>query len=566
MRTRGILSGLRNRSSNFDDIDPDEIFLDSQNLPAFNTHQFEGKIEKPISKNTVLTLGLVFFLVLLVFLSRIFYLEVWMGDYYYTWSQQNHLRHVPIFADRGVITDRRGENLASNVMALTTSEYSARKYSDRSGLSHLLGYVKYPARDQAGFFYKQETGGVDGVEKFFNADLMGDNGTRIIEVNARGGVESKSVISPPQSGKNLELSIDARVQEKLHELIDSTAREAGFNAGAGIIMDIHNGELIALVSHPEYESQILSDGADREQIEKYVNDASRPFLNRVSNGLYIPGSIVKPFVAIAALSEDIISPEKEILSTGSISIPNPYDPEKKSVFTDWKAHGYVNMREALAVSSNVYFYEIGGGFESQKGLGIGRIEKYFRLFGLGSSIGDNFLSGEAGTIPNPEWKKRNFDGEEWRIGDTYNTAIGQYGTQVTPIQVVRAVAAVANGGMMINPSIIKLNSRYASGNSTGVPSAHFKVVRDGMREAVLYGTGKGLDIPETAVAAKTGTAEIGLSKKYVNSWVIGFYPYQAPKYAFVVIMEKGPKENLIGGAYVMRQMFEWMSINTPEYL
>ena len=131
-----------------------------------------------------------------------------------------------------------------------------------------------------------------------------------------------------------------------------------------------------------------------------------------------PGSIVKPYVAIAALEEKVIDPEKEILSTGSISVPNPYDPTRKTVFMDWKAHGLVDMRRAIAVSSNVYFYEVGGGFEGQPGLGIARLNKYFRMFGLGKSVDGGLFDGPAGTVPSPEWKERVFPGDPWRIGDT----------------------------------------------------------------------------------------------------------------------------------------------------
>ena len=153
------------------------------------------------------------------------------------------------------------------------------------------------------------------------------------------------------------------------------------------MMDIHTGEIWSMASYPEYSSQVLSDGAPREKISFYTNNKDKPFLNRVVSGLYPPGSTVKPYLALAALNERVIEPETQILSTGSISIPNPYFPDKESVFVDWKAHGLVDMREAIAVSSNVYFYEIGGGYEEQKGLGIKNIEKYMRIFGFGEKTG-----------------------------------------------------------------------------------------------------------------------------------------------------------------------------------
>lgn len=271
-------------------------------------------------------------------------------------------------------------------------------------------------------------------------------------------------------------------------------------------------------------------------------------------------------MSIAALNEGIITPEKQILSTGSISIQNPYNPQLKAVFNDWKAHGWVDMRRAIAVSSDVYFYEIGGGYEGQKGMGISNIEKYSRMFGFGSVTGIDLADEKIGTIPNPEWKAKMFKGEDWRIGDTYHTVIGQYGFQVTLVQAVRSIAAIANGGTLLTPHLLKEPHQEYATSQIPISDDKFKVGREGMRDAVLGGTVVGLNVPYVEVAGKTGTAEIDAGKKYVNSWVVGFFPYENPKYAFAVVMERGPHANTVGGVFVMRQMFDWMHVNTPEYL
>jgi len=330
-------------------------------------------------------------------------------------------------------------------------------------------------------------------------------------------------------------------------------------------MDVNSGEILALASFPEYSSTILSEGDDRSAIRRFQNDYRKPFLNRAVSGLYTPGSIVKPFIAIAALNEKIISPEKKILSTGSISIQNPYFPDLKSVFKDWRPQGWVNIKDALAISSNVYFYEVGGGFKDQKGLGISKIEKYVNMFGLGELTGIDLPGEVKGIIPNPKWKAENFNGEAWHLGDTYHTAIGQYGFSITPLQMVRGIAAIANYGKLVTPHVVKTDSvKYKDIN--GISKVNFDIVKSGMRQAVTDGTAKGLNIPQVQIAAKTGTAEVGISKKRVNSWILGFFPYENPRFAFTVVMEKGPRENTIGGLYVMRQLLEWMSVNTPEYL
>lgn len=563
-KIKKILSGYGRLTGRRDEIEPDEIFLDSSNLPKFNTHQFEGRIVSPISRRSIILLAVFFSLAFIGIAGKVWSLQIANGAKYSERSENNRLRHITIFAPRGVVYDRSGKELAWNVFG-EDKEFALRKYTELPGFSHILGYIKYPAKDSSGFYYNEDYVGKTGVEKIFSGDLSGENGLKMTETNALGEIESESVIRPPKEGGNLTLSIDAEVQNKFYESIAGLSQRAGFSGGAGVIMDARSGEVLAMANYPEYSSQVMSDGKNGKKIESYLEDKNKPFLNRSVDGLYTPGSIVKPFVALGALAEKIISPSDTILSSGSITVPNIYDPSKPSVFTEIKSHGYVDMRKALAESSNVYFYEVGGGYENQKGLGIYNIEKYMRMFGFGSDFPKGFFSGKSGVVPSPEWKKDNFADSEWRIGDTYNTAIGQYGFQITPLQAVRAVSAVANGGKLLNPSII-LNHPNGDAKLIDIKENDFQVVREGMREAVLYGTAAGLNIPQAEVAAKTGTAELGTSKKFVNSWVIGFFPYKNPRYAFAVLMERGPSVNLIGGLYVMRELLDWMSVNAPQYL
>lgn len=551
------------------EIDPDEIFLDSKNLPEFDRDQFEGRLEKPISAKTIIAVAVAFLLIVFGFLIQLWSLQIKNGPLYQSRSENNRLRYGLIFSERGFVYDRNDHLLIANKINADNPAFSLRQYDSTIGLAHTLGYIKYPSKDSAGFYYNVRFEGLDGVEKFYDSLLAGKNGLKIIETNAFGKIESESLLEPPINGQNITLSIDASITSQFYRSIKSLAEEIGFQGGAGVIMDISNGEILAMASFPEYDSQIISDGDDALAIKRYVEDKRKPFLNRITDGLYTPGSIVKPFLALGALKEGIIKPEKQILSTGSISIPNPFDPKKKSVFNDWKAHGLVDMRRALAISSNVYFFEVGGGFEDQRGLGIERIEKYTRMFGLGEAVLASPFADREGIIPNPLWKQNNFKGEEWRIGDTYNTAIGQYGFQITPLQAVRAIAAIANDGKLLTPTMLRLGT--TTEESLGykvipIDPSQFKVVKEGLRLAVLEGTAHNLDIREVAMAAKTGTAEIGTIKKLVNSWVVGFFPYEKPRYAFALIMEKGPRENTIGALYVFRQLIEWMGVNALEYL
>ncbi len=555
------------RKTQYKDIAPDEIFIDSQNLPDFDIHQFEGRIEQPISKRSISLLAIVFVLVGGVFMYKLWGLQVIDAAGYSQKSENNRLADSLVFANRGVIFDRNEIPLVWNDLNETNGDFARRMYATSTGLSTVLGYVKYPTKDSSGFYYQTTYVPKDGIEKLYDEELSGVNGYKLTETDALGKATSLKVVEPSVDGGNLHLSIDAGVQKTMYKAMLEYAEKAGYRGGGGVIMDVESGEIIAMASFPEYDSNTLSLGSDSEKITSYLTDKNNPFLNRVVSGLYTPGSIVKPFIAMGALTEKIISPEKQILSTGALTIPNPYNPDQPTIFRDWKAHGLVNLRRAIAVSSNVYFFEIGGGFEDQKGLGISRIEKYMRMFGFGEKTGIESYTEKAGVIPNPTWKKSLFGAdEEWRLGDTYNTSIGQYGVQVTPLQAVRAIGAIANGGKLLYPTVIKPNDAYES-LSTPVPLAEsdFQIVREGMRMTVTEGTAQSLSFPYVKVAAKTGTAELGPTKSLVNSWTVGFFPADAPRYAFAVVMEKGRSNNQVGATLIMRDVFEWMNLYAPEY-
>ncbi len=557
----------RQKTISNNSFDPDEIFLDASNLPSFDTDQLEGRLERPIGTRAVYLLGICALLIGGVVVFRLGTLQIVEGTKYMLESEDNRLRQSTLFADRGVLFDRNGIPLAFNVLSEDPDdEFSSRAYAtSTSGLSHVLGYLKPPRKDDRGVYYQTTFEGTAGSELLFESELRGVNGSVIIETDAHNAEISKSVIRSPRNGSNVNLAIDAKVTKAFFSAIRSIAVDRGFVGGAGLLMDIKTGEIIVLTSYPEYDNQALSRG-DGEALSNALNDPGKPFLNRAVSGLYTPGSIVKPFVAIGALNEKVITPEKEILSTGVLTIPNPYNPLRPYQFVDWRPHGWVSVREAIALSSNIYFYEVGGGFEDQKGIGISGIEKYFRLFGLSEETGIGLSEGR-GTIPNPSWKAREFDNEPWRLGDTYNTAIGQYGVQVTPIQMVRAIAAIANGGSLVRPTLRKASEGVilSPERTITIPEQYFQIVREGMRQGVIMGTAQGLSVPGVSVAAKTGTAQVGVKKDRVNSWTIGFFPYDNPRYAFTVLMENGPAGNTIGAVAVMRQFLDWLLAEAPEY-
>jgi penicillin-binding protein 2 len=550
---------------NYHQIEPDEIFLDSSNLPAFNIHHFEGRIEKPIKKTAFQILFLFFLLVLLVFTAKVADLQINQGPEFTQRSLNNTLRQIPIFAERGLIRDRQGKELAWN-------DQAGRVYLNQLGFSHLVGYIGYPTVEESktGKYAAKELIGRAGVERAMNSALEGGRGLKIEEVNVKGEVISEHVLQEPTHGESIDLSIDAKIQSKLYSAIDDLMNQENYQAGSGVILDVNTGEVLALVSVPEYDSNVLSNGSDREKINSYLTDKRQPFLNRAIRGLYAPGSIVKPVMALGALNENIISPDKQILANGTIKVENPYSPGQFSIFKDWKIHGWVDIRRAIAVSSDIYFYAIGGGFEDQRGMGITKIDKYTKLLGYGEKTGINLDGEEAGMIPTPEWKAKTFPTDpDWRLGNTYHTVIGQYGFQVTPLQVARVIGAIATSGKLMTPTVLKMATSTAPAGRqiSEIAAPNYQIVREGMRMGVNDGgTANSLNIPGVPVAAKTGTAQVGVNNEYMNSWVTGFFPYDNPRYSFAVVMERGPKTNLVGATYVMRQLFDWMVINTPEYL
>lgn len=547
-------------------VDVEEVLLDASNIPDFNRERLEGKRELPIKKSSIYTVGVLFLVIAISFFGKIFFLQVVQGDGYSQIAKNNSIDKALIIAERGVIYDSQGEMLVWNEVDESGEyDFPIRAYTDRSGLGQVLGYVSYPKKDSKGYFFRTDYLGRSGVELAFDDTLKGGNGSQIIEVDALSDVISKFAINAPTEGGPIDLSIDAELSEVMYDIIATSTAQANFRSGAGAIMNIHTGEIIALTSFPSFDPEVMADGDDVALIQQYNQDERLPFLNKVIGGAYTPGSIVKPFVAYGALDHEIISPNKVIYSDGYLLLPNPYNPSNPTRFNDWRAHGKMTMREAIAFSSNVYFYIIGGGFDGQEGLGITRMSENFRRFGMGELTGINIAQEQAGVVPDPAWKQEVFD-DDWRLGDTYFTAIGQFGFLTTPIQMLRAYAALANGGFLVDPHVQA--GKVGEKKDIGIDESKMKIVHEGMRKTVNFdgGTARALERKDVAIAAKSGTAEVGAGNSFVNSWAAGFWPYEEPQYAFILMMDRAPRSNALGATRIMGDVVEWMSVNRPEYL
>ncbi|HCR52073.1 TPA: hypothetical protein DIV48_00300 [Candidatus Kaiserbacteria bacterium] len=542
------------------EIAPDEIFLDSSNAPAFDRARFEGRLEKPLSHNTFSYLAAALALVFLVLVTRAWNLQVTRGAEFAAESAHNSLNVTTLFAPRGIITDRRGVILAENGEKEDGSV--ERKYL-LPALGQIIGYVSYPKKDAKGIYYDTSETGIAGLEAQYDKLLSGKNGQVLTETDALGRVRSEGTIVKAEEGKPLHLSIDADLERLFARAIRNTANAHGFIAGAGVIMDVHTGAIHAIVSYPSYDPNVMASGGPASTIDSYNADPGRPFLDHAVQGVYTPGSIVKPFIASGALTDGIITSDTRIDDNGFISLPDPYHPGKSFIYKGWKALGPVDVKRAIAWSSDIFFYAVGGGFMDQKGLGIDRLNYWYRQFGMGSPT-RIALPGEAqGLVPTPAWKKEVF-GEPWYLGDTYFTAIGQYSVQVTPIQVVRATAAVANGGKLLTPTLLVEDT--PSYTTVPVNASALELVRQGMRQTVTTALANALNLPYVSVAAKTGTAQTGTRNQYDNSWVEGFFPYDDPQYAFAVVLERGPEG--AGGQAVnaMRELFDSLYAENSPYV
>src|SRR3989344_1416761 len=538
------------RRKKYSTFDIDTIFLDNKNMPVFDLSQKEGSIEQTINRGAVATL--LGFSLLLIFgiAIKAGYLQIIKCKNLAIRAENNRLSAIPLFARRGIIADRNGEFIAWNelpneeIKKEDVLEYIPnRLYTEKMGMGHLTGYVSYPQKDSNGRYWQKSFVGRDGIEKLYDKELSGVNGARFIEVDVNGNIISTNLAENPISGKKINLTVDIRMEDALYRSMKSLAGNMGYNGGAGIIMDVQTGEILATSSFPEYNSDVLSGGGNSEIVESYFKDKRSIFLNRVFIGEYV-----------------------NILSTGSMSVPTPYNPSKPTILKDWRVNGYTDMRRAIAVSSDIYFYQIGGGYGTQKGIGINKIKEVAENFGIGSPTGIIFPGEVSGVIPSPEWKEKVFNGDIWRVGDTYNSSIGQYGWQVTPIQMARATAALANYGVLVKPRITFDEPIVNQAISTKFTIDEYKVIQEGMRMTVTDGTATILNINEMHMAVKTGTAQVGVGNSRINSWVIGFFPYENPKYSFAILMEGAPSTASQSASFVMRDFFMILANEHPEVI
>ena len=445
----------------------------------------------------------------------------------------------------------------SELTGFRIEKNTVRDYKDGTTFSHLIGYTGKINQTELSTLEDYSISdyiGKTGLEKFYENILRGKPGKLLIEKDVLGQKKKETLASLPEAGKSLVLYLDSGLQRKIEESLSQMLINVGGRAGVGIAMDPKTGGILSLVSLPSFDNNLFSQGISAENLQKILNNPRKPLFNRAVSGEYVMGSTIKPLIASAALEEKIIDPEREINCQGVISVPNPYDPEIIYEYHDWKVHGLTDIRKAIAESCNVFFYTVGGGYKNFKGLGVERIKKYLNIFGWGQALGIDFPGEKEGLIPDSSWKESRFENPAekiWYPGDTYHLSIGQGFISATPLQVVTAFLAIANGGKLYQPQVIQKIVESSKNSPRAIEEIqpkiirenfinpeNLKIVREGMREAVIYGSSVILNTLPVKTAAKTGTAELG--KNRYHNWVTVFAPYEDPQIVLTIMLESVP--------------------------
>ena len=445
---------------------------------------------------------------------------------------------------------------------INLSKTAERVYVDGKVFAHVLGYEgkirpeEYTDLKEKGYLMTDAIG-KQGIERSYESLLRGVPGKQMIEVDALGEIQKELGTISPQKGSDLMLTVDAGLQREAYRVMEAVLQQSGLTKGALIALDPRSGAIKALVSFPSYDNNLFSGGISGTDYTALINNPDKPLFNRAVAGEYPPGSTIKPLLAGAALAEGLITPETSIESRGGIQVG-------KFFFGDWKAHGFTDLRRAIAVSSDVYFYSIGGGYGSVSGLGIDRMKQYEERFGWGKKTGIDLPGEQDGFLPTPSWKQDRF-GERWYIGDDYNSSIGQGYVTATPLQVVSAIAAIANGGTLYQPRLLASVQKTSGERTENVAQVLqskilspdiLRVVREGMRETVTDGTAQSLKDLSVAIAGKTGTAQFGGGKQ-THGWFVSFAPYEDPELAVVVLVEDQPEEAAYHAVPITKALYSW---------
>jgi penicillin-binding protein 2 len=487
-----------------------------------------------------------------------------------------------------------------------------RDYPSGALTSHIVGYMGHIPEEQLAQYEEKgylqnEQVGLAALETSYEDELRGKPGHQTIEVDVNGRrVRTVGEAAPSQPGHNLVLSLDLDLQraatEAMQEALDKSEGFTKATQGVAIALDPRNGKILALVSLPSYDNNLFAKGITAEAWNALTSDPNLPLFNRAISGQYPPGSIFKMIVAAGGLEEGVITPRSRLgdgfdgSNDGVIWLPNEYFPWDRSMaqpFVSWNAklgfgHGMITVRDALAVSDDIFFYQLGGGYPDRfVGLGSKGIGEYARAFGLDEVTGIDVPGEASGHVPDSKWKRHTY-AENWLTGDTYNLSIGQGYLLTTPLQMVTATAAVANRGSLWKPQIVD-HITDDKGNvvqpfqprllrEVPVDPKDLDVVREGMFGAVNWpnGTAARVRVPGVTVAGKTGTAEFARDDDKdgqpdrddkdnlpTHAWFTSFAPYNDPEIAVTVFVANGGEGSAVAAPVATKILQAYFDKNPP---
>ena len=470
-------------------------------------------------------------------------------------TERQTLETMPI---RSQLTEEEVARISAQQFRFPGVEIKARlfrEYPFSDVTSHLIGYVgrinqkdidQLEEDDVTSNYLGSDYIGKTGVEQSYEKDLHGKTGFEQVEVDAGGRAVRVLSRTAPQSGSNLMLTLDAKLQEVAEKAF-------GDFRGALVAIDPTNGEVLAFISKPGYDPSLFIDGIDSETWDELNNSLDTPLNNRALRGQYPPGSTIKPFMALAGLYYGTRSPTRSINDPGYYMLPG-----SRHQYRDWKAggHGAVDMFKSIVISCDTYYY----GLATE--LGIDNMHSYLTRFGFGQKTGLDMEGETSGLLPSPEWKAKRYN-QIWYPGDTVSAGIGQGYNLVTPLQLAYATAILANDGVAFQPHLVKEVRRAGSAAlltenkplfDLKIDPDHLKLVKSAM-EAVTKpgGTAAGASYGATyRLAGKTGTAQVIAIKqgeKYDakkvseynrdHAWFIAFAPADKPRIALAVLAENG---------------------------
>ena len=577
-------------------------------------------------------LGWLSVLVIAVLIGRAGYLQIYDGEHYARLAEGNRIRIIPTMAPRGTFFDRNGELLVQNrpgfavsIMPVMTkidpvvisrlsellkvpveeinkkieshtgfdpirikadvtpdivtiieeqkNNYPGviievqpiRDYMNKEEAAHTYGYVSEIndmelEKKKAEGYKSGDIIGKFGLEKIYDKELRGENGGQQVEVDVTGKPVQIIGNKPPIPGDDLYLTIDKHLQTAAEKAVDEQLKLIHANAAAVVAMNPQTGEILAMVSRPAFDPNLFAHGISSKDWNKLNNNPYHPMDNKAITGEYPPGSTFKIITGTAALTEGVVTPSELIMDSGHHWIIPKGNAEGEAL-------GLINFQQAMAHSDNVYFYEMGNR------LGIDRLEKYARMFGLGKTTGIDLPYESDGLVANRRYKEKNFEDGDWYLSETFDAAIGQGFNLVTPLQAAMVMGEIAADGKRYRPHLVK--RIVAPDGSTvkefqpellstlDVRADVISLVQAGLHDVTKYGTAAGIfrGFP-IEIAGKTGTAENSHGRDH--GWFVAYGPFANPDIVVAVIVEQGGFGSQSAVPIGRKVLEAWFGLDKPE--